>query len=63
MNFVEEREIPRCTCGGEVTIYGGTYGHPTFAVKCKKCGGEWLKDCSSPLEALTCWEIRSKEHL
>ena len=40
MTFVEEREIPRCTCGGEVTIYGGTYDHPTFAVKCKKCGGE-----------------------
>ena len=29
----------------------------------KKRGGEWLKDCSSPLEALMCWEIRAKEYL
>ncbi len=60
--FVEEQVLSKCTCGGEVTVFGGTYDHPTFGIKCDKCGGSWLTDCTSPLEAIMCWEIRAKEN-
>jgi DNA-directed RNA polymerase subunit RPC12/RpoP len=59
--FVEEQVLHKCSCGGEVNIFGGTYDHPTFGIKCNKCGGKWLTDSDSPLEAFFCWEIRAKE--
>lgn len=44
-----------CRCGGKVILTGGTYGYPTFGIKCLKCGGQWSMNTYSPEEAATKW--------
>lgn len=50
-----EKRLRPCYCGGRVVLTGGTYGYPTFEIKCTKCGGGWSMDTYSPKEALEKW--------
>lgn len=53
-----ERLLRSCRCGGQVELTGGTYGYPTFGVRCLKCGGQWCMDTYSPKEAVEKWGLR-----
>lgn len=57
MNRYEEYEkfLRPCRCGGKVKITGGTYGYPSFKIKCLKCGGEWAMGTYSPKETAEQW--------
>ena len=54
-----EQKLRKCHCGGHVILDGGTYGYPTFKIKCLKCGGTWSMDTYSPLEAVEKWGVKS----
>lgn len=59
MNRYEEYEksLVRCRCGGKVELTGGTYGYPTFGIRCLKCGGQWSMNTYSPKEAVERWGV------
>lgn len=50
-----EEKLRQCRCGGKVELTGGTYGYPTFGIRCLKCGGQWSMDTYSPEEATKKW--------
>jgi hypothetical protein len=50
-----------CRCGGNVVLTGGTYGYPTFGIKCLKCGGYWSMDTYSPEEAARKWGVKTTD--
>lgn len=52
-----EKSLHPCACGGTVEICGGTYGYPTFWIRCRKCGGRWSMDTYSPKEAAGRWGV------
>lgn len=60
MNKYEEYEecLVPCRCGGKVELTGGTYGYPTFGIRCLKCGGQWSMDTYSPEEAAEKWGLK-----
>lgn len=54
-NEHEEEHLVNCFCGGEAELDGGTYGYPTYKVRCLKCGGTWSMDTYSLKEAIERW--------
>ena len=54
-NEHEDEHLVNCFCGGEAELEGGTYGYPTYKVKCLRCGGTWSMDTYSPKEAIERW--------
>ena len=43
----KEESLVSCFCGGKAELEGGTYGYPTYKVRCLKCGGAWSMDTYS----------------
>lgn len=56
-NEYNEYLVP-CNCGGKVELTGGTYGYPTFGIRCLKCGGQWSMDTYSVEEAVEKWGLK-----
>lgn len=54
-----EKLLRPCRCGGKVELIGGTYGYPTFGIRCLKCYGQWSMDTYSPEEAAKKWGIKT----
>ena len=61
-DFDEQKEecLVNCFCGGKVELLGGTYGYPTYGVKCLRCGGRWYMDTYSSKEAIELWNIKHR---
>lgn len=55
-----EEKLRPCRCGGEVELTGGTYGYPTFGIRCLKCGGQWSMGTYSPEEASKNWGTKKE---
>jgi hypothetical protein len=51
----KEECLVNCFCGGKVELEGGTYGYPTYKVRCLRCGGTWSMDTYSSKEAIEQW--------
>ena len=51
----KEESLVSCFCGGKAELEGGTYGYPTYKVRCLKCGGVWSMDTYSQKEAIERW--------
>lgn len=52
-----EKMLKPCKCGGRVKLTGGTYGYPTFHIRCTRCGGLWAMATYSPEEAVKKWGL------
>lgn len=52
-----EKRLKPCSCGGKAELIGGTYGYPTFYVRCMRCNGIWCMDTYSPKEAAEKWGL------
>ena len=53
-----EKSLRPCGCGGKVELTGGTYGYPTFGIRCLKCGGQWSMNTYSSEEAARKWGMK-----
>ena len=59
-NKQKEEHLVNCFCGGKVELTGGTYGYPTYEIKCSRCGGRWSMNTYSPKEAIELWNTRHR---
>lgn len=59
-NEQKEECLVNCFCGGKAELTGGTYGYPTYGVRCLRCGGRWSMDTYSPKEAIEQWNAKHK---
>ena len=55
-----EKLLAPCRCGGAVILTGGTYGYPTFGIRCLRCSGQWSMNTYSPEEAAKRWGLRKE---
>ena len=62
INSNEQKEecLANCFCGGTAELTGGTYGYPTYEVRCLRCGGQWSMDTYSQKEAIERWNAKHK---
>ena len=59
-NEQKEECLVNCFCGGKAELTGGTYGYPTYGVRCLRCGGRWSMDTYSQKEAIEQWNAKHK---
>ena len=62
-NERKEECLVNCFCGGKTELTGGTYGYPTYGVKCLRCGGRWSMNTYSQKEAIERWNIEHNKTL